>query len=260
MQFFNTLETSFQGLGKLFQHNSFLGTIELQSNLCLHKCWIDQLYYLSADSVKRYIFAAPIKILHRDKFVCTSKQFNLKYSPCDEHEEAYKNIQNRWQMCSDSNYNYGQDKLIWKLNVTQTLLQLLGDNFLIDIPGKLINAQFRLLNLSLEGVCIKYRWESRGKAQKESKQSDVFVLLGRPNGYGNRNPPYRTWFEADNLCKKSGYLLPSIPSQQELIELINFVKTMQHTGFVSGIFIGISQQVCVQTFQIFGVNFKGKHH
>ncbi len=130
MQFDNTLELSFEKGTEVFQNSDLFATIELQSNLCIDKCWIDQLYYLSVDSTKRYIYTTPHKMIyHRDKFVCPSNRAtNLKdkYS-CHKHEEAYKNIHNRWQMCNASNYNYGQDKLIWKMNITSVLLQNVGD-------------------------------------------------------------------------------------------------------------------------------------
>ncbi len=251
MQYYNTLELGFGDVTEIPGQTDCIGTIELQSVLCVHKCWVDQLYYMSVSSSLRYIFTTPYSgTQHRDKFVCPSlreQNTNESYS-CKYHEKSYAEMFNRWDMCDQLDYNYGQKKLIWNHNVTHRTLQSVYNHFLVEIPGKLVNAEFMLHNQPAqeEWMFMYYRWESKPKIAKVGKSANdpIFRLMGWEAGHGRRKSGNVTWYEAQKMCQDwNRSHLPSFTSHQELTELTDFMKMMHHSGFIPNIFIGLLQQV-----------------
>ena len=213
-------------------HRNFsLGTISVHSNLCLDTSWLRELFY--------------IDVYTRDP----------EFTRCNEIQQ-----------------NSGEDQLIWKSTLNSEQFLLTGNKFMFFVPGKIFDAEINLDPNSIyeqEKIAIKYRWTTR--PDKRVFRHDISTFSGTGSGYaftsfrlqGNyfnlqhhkffvltRNirgdygqPGPVTWYGADRKCKNKEAHLPSMTSNQDVEDLMSFLRSLSFSALVTNIFIGIHRKV-----------------
>ena len=187
-----------------------------------------------------------------------------------------------FRTCTESQYgknsnwkiNFGEDKLIWKANLSTNLLVYLGKIVIVDLLGKIFNIQLKTsLNVtnSNSSLNLKYDWKYNSLPTLRRKHHNQFcsTVIDRLSGkeikvveyffcYFHKfkilsrdlrgdydHPTQRTWYEANRMCRASGGSLPSFVSNQDVEDFINFLKMASWSALVTNVFIGIFQGVCL---------------
>ena len=188
---------------------------------------------------------------------------------------------NRFTPCVGKKHNLGEDRLIWKGSLTTDLFIPSNNKIHISLSGKLFYTGLTLSsseNICADDCALKYRWftdEQQGFVPRKyldpNRKLKLFEVIGVGLAFigsaawtlnfintqylhryvlpsrdveGDYNEPTaRTWFEADDICRKSNSHLPSIVSSEDIEDLKEYVRMASSSALITDIFIGIHSKV-----------------